>query len=303
VRYRHFPTSAGVAALAIALAGCASHTGAEAKPKLLISPSPGFSALPSLSPLPSPSPSGKPSPARRTPAPRTTSPVPRTVPATPSATLAATPVPVPSRSPAHAVQPSPTGTPSPVSSPVPTAAQLQSALLTLSDLPDTGLQVLPPIVIGNSDASLLSGCPYATQSEPAPSADVDADFGSSLIGPDIITEELQQYPVSVAEAQLQQFAQTASQCATFSTYLDNFHVVITLVREAFPSLGDGAVALSLTADVISPYDLSVSSDIVAVRDGGTVMVITNTDPDLQFSDTESLAETAFNKLAAVENAG
>jgi hypothetical protein len=272
---RHLPMAlGGTAALAAALAGWAGHPQFRANADSLISSSP-VSASSAFSPSLSPSLNGR--PADRPP-------------------VLLTAVQVPARSPSF------TDSPSSVNSPVPTAEQLQSALLTLANLPSaTGFQELPPIDLGSGDANVLSGCPYATEDQATPSADVSATFGDSLIGPEILTEDLQQYPVSVAEAQLRQFADAASKCSTFSTLLDHFNVAISLTPEAFPSYGDGTVALSLTGEVLIVH-LSTTSDLVAVRDGGTVMVITYTSatPALEYAFTRTVVATAYRKLAALE---
>lgn len=267
MRYYRSRTIIGVAGLTVALAACAGHSTAGASPGRSMSPSSISARAVNRIPVRSLPASGRPALDNRT-----------------SALLVDS---TDSRPSSSASNP-----------PTPTAAQLESALLTLADMPDASFQVLPPI--DDSDASLLSSCPFATQDQATPSADVEADFGTSLIGPDIITEDLQQYSVGVAEAQLQQFAETAFKCSTFTTVVDKFSVAVFLAPEAIPRFGDETVALSLIADVRLPrINLSTTTDLVAVREGGTVMIIVNTAPQLDHTETTTLVRTAYQRLAAL----
>jgi len=144
---------------------------------------------------------------------------------------------------------------------------------------------------------LLSACPFATVGQVNPAAQAQEAFSAGNSGPDI-SETLLQYPVSVAKGQLAQFAETANVCAIFSGNIQGTILRIAVTREAFHSFGDETVALSVSADVIRANNLTVNSDVVAVRQGGTVILITNAGIPLDTGLTRTLVSAAFARVAA-----
>jgi len=130
-----------------------------------------------------------------------------------------------------------------------------------------------------------------------PIAQAQEAFSAGNSGPDI-SETLLQYPVSVAKGQLAQFAETANVCATFSGNEQGVILRIVITREAFPMFGDETVALSVSADVIRDNNLTVNSDVVAVRLDGTVILITNTGIPLDTALTRTLVSAAYARVAA-----
>jgi hypothetical protein len=128
-----------------------------------------------------------------------------------------------------------------------------------------------------------------------PSAQAAAAFSASQTGPDI-TEALMQYPVSAAEDQMRQFAAVANECRSFPANDQGIVLAVTISREAFPSFGDQTIALRISAVVISADNQTVTSDVIAVRRGGTVVVVTNAGVPLNAALTRTVVSAAYAKL-------
>ncbi len=109
---------------------------------------------------------------------------------------------------------------------------------------------------------------------------------------------LLQYPVSVAKGQMKQFAETADACSSFPVSYHNVVIKIQITREAFSSLGDETVALRISADVISANNLTVDSDLVAVRRGRTIILVTNGGIQLDTGLTRAIIAAANAKVPA-----
>ena len=74
-------------------------------------------------------------------------------------------------------------------------------------------------------------------------------------------------------------------------------IAVSLSREAFPVFGNNTVAVRITAN-LAKYRLSISADVVAVRHGGTVIVVTNVALPLDSGLTQSTMAAAYAKVAA-----
>ena len=120
-------------------------------------------------------------------------------------------------------------------------------------------------------------------------------FSASQTGPDI-TEALLQYTVSAAEDQMKQFAAVANVCSSFPANEQGIVLKVTISREAFPSFGDETLALRVSAVVVRADNQTVTSDVIAVRRGGTVVVVTNAGVPLDAALTRTVASAAYAKL-------
>ena len=297
MRYPHSRLSAvarvlaGAGALTVTLAACSTQYASAPKPG-------------ALTPLPSSSPTGASTPdkatlqpggtRRRTPSrgtrehePGRAGPGSRPSPGLRNPSGSSSPA-APSTSSSHPARPT--------KSPVPTAAELQAALLTLAELPNEGFQV-EPSDSGTDPGSLLADCPFATVGQVSSIAQESETFSAGSTGPDI-SEMLLQYPVSVAKGQMEQFAETANTCSSFPVSYHGVVLKIDITREAFPSFGDDTVALRISADVISAHNLTVDSDVVVVRRGGTMILVTNAGIPLDTGLTRTMVAAAEAKVAA-----
>jgi hypothetical protein len=214
----------------------------------------------------------------------------------PVTTAPGSPRPTPSPRPTTSPRPTPSPSPRPTTSPRPTNAELQAALLTPAELPAIGFQAEPVTSVADG-GNLLSGCPFATTGQVNPTAQAQETFSAGNSGPDI-SEMLLQYPVSIAKGQMAQIAETANACSIFSGNDQGVILRVSVTREAFESFGDETVALRVSADVIRARNLTVNSDLVAVRLGGTVILITNGGIPLDTGLTQTLVSSAFSRAAA-----
>jgi hypothetical protein len=184
---------------------------------------------------------------------------------------------------------------------VPSQSQLEAALLTAPEVGPTFTE--QPEGSGISDNSLNTACPAladgANPSETAIRAFV-ADPDSTSIT--YVTEELLQYTASGAKAQLDQFAQVANACPSISAVIPTspfgkLTVEIGVADEAFPAVGDQTAAVRVTGDVVT-LGVTVSGDIVAVRQGGTVILVVNVAVQVNSGLTGSVVNNAYQKVAA-----
>lgn len=181
---------------------------------------------------------------------------------------------------------------------VPSQAQLQAALLTVANLPSgMGFQS-QPVPTGNHVGS-FAPCPDAAKGpQPSKAASIGFTTGTGLNTMTLI-EGLQQYSAGAALATLKQVADIVSECNNIKFHEAGLDVRMNVEREAFPSYGNGTVALRAVSDITNANDTMVDTDIVAVRHGGIVIVITNTaeaqifDPSL----TRLAVAAAYKKAA------
>jgi hypothetical protein len=180
----------------------------------------------------------------------------------------------------------------------PSSAQLQAALLTLAQLPALGFESQPAETAADSvnDQNLLMGCQYAALGNATPSAQaIEAFTAGGGSGP-YVTEALLQYPVSVAKAEMRQFAGIVNACGSFTVYYEGVEIRVSFFPEAFPALGSTTDALRMSAVVLSDADFSLATDIVAVRRGGTVLLVVNTGDPLSPGLTRTVVQSAYAKL-------
>jgi len=93
----------------------------------------------------------------------------------------------------------------------------------------------------------------------------------------------------------------ANACPSFTVViptasLGKLTVQIGVADEAFPAVGDQTAALRVTADVIT-IGVTVSGDIVAVRHGGTVILVVNVALQVDSGLTRSVLDEAYRKVA------
>jgi hypothetical protein len=286
--------------LVVTLAACASPSSTTALRSLTPTPSDsatGANIPRSPGPQPSETRSSTSTPVNRTPS-SSPSPKPGSSSATPapsnSAPSSGSPAPSTSASssprPTRSIRPSP----HPTTSPVPTTAELQAALLTPAELPGLGFEA-EPAETGSDSGTLLDGCPFATVGQVNPTAQAVEAFTAGSSGPDI-SEALLQYPVSVAEGQMAQFAETAKVCSSFPASADGLVLKVTIASESFPTFGGDTVALRLSAIVIKANNQTINTDIVAVRHGGTIILITNAGVPLNTALTRTIVAAASAKV-------
>lgn len=290
----------GAGILVVTLAACANPSSTTALPSLTPIPSDsatGANIPRSPGPQPSETRSSTSTPVNRTPS-SSPSPKPGSPSGTPapsnSAPSSGSPAPSTSASssprPTRSIRPSP----HPTTSPVPTTAELRAALLTPAELPGLGFEA-EPAETGSDSGTLLDGCPFATVGQANPIAQAVEAFTAGSSGPDI-SEALLQYPVSVAEGQMTQFAETAKVCSSFPASDDGLVLKVTIASESFPTFGGDTVALRLSAIVIKANNQTINTDIVAVRHGGTIILITNVGVPLNTALTRTIVAAASAKV-------
>jgi hypothetical protein len=184
---------------------------------------------------------------------------------------------------------------------VPSQSELDSALLTAAEVGPGFRQ--QPTGSGIGENSLNKACGAlgggASPSETAIRAFVANPDSTSI---DDVTEELLQFTTSQAETQLDQFAQVVRACPSISvvipTSIGKLQVQIGLADEAFSATGDQTAAIRVTADVVNLSNVTVSADIVAVRHGGTVLLVVNAALNVDSGLTRSVVAAAYEKVAA-----
>lgn len=177
-----------------------------------------------------------------------------------------------------------------------TEDQLEAALLTAGELPGGGYGAEP------QGAGITTGsigeCPELNALSSSASAQAEvAFFRDSSSDPDAVSEMLLQYTIGDAEAQMKLFASVPQDCATLSAKAGGFDLAITISAESFPVTGDQTVALRINATLVG-LGTTISGDLVAVRHGGTLLLITNVGLPLDSGLTRSLVSMAYAKVAA-----
>jgi hypothetical protein len=178
---------------------------------------------------------------------------------------------------------------------VPDQEQLQAALLTASQLPGGGYTVQP----SSSAVGLgsLKYCPALSAGESGVSAQASQAFTAGSAGPDV-SEGLFQDTVSGAEQMLGAFTTVPRTCGSFSTTVGTLQLAISVAAASFPSIGDQTAAVQVNV-TLAAYNATIYADVVAIRHGGTVIVITNVQyPGLDQGLTAAVATAAYNKVAA-----
>jgi hypothetical protein len=157
---------------------------------------------------------------------------------------------------------------------------------------------------GISEGSMTNACKAVGQgANPSAVAIRAFDANPNTANVVEVTEELLQFTPSQAEAQLDQFAAVANACPTFTvnipSSLGNLQVQIGLAQEAFSGVGDQDAAILVTADVATAQgDIPVYADIVAVRHGGTVILVVNAALQVNSDLTSSVVDAAYGQVAA-----
>jgi hypothetical protein len=179
----------------------------------------------------------------------------------------------------------------PSTPPVPTQADLNAALLTAADLPDGPYTTQD--ASSSAGIAAFSECPALNDVQGDASEQAAAAFSAGPLGPEV-SEDLLQYSVPVAERMLTQFDQVADTCHTLTATTGQYHIVFTVVVEPFAVSGDGTVALRVTAVINGT--VPVVGEIVGVRLGGTVIVLTNFAYPSDTGLTPPIVATAYRKL-------
>lgn len=190
---------------------------------------------------------------------------------------------------------------SPAPSGVPSQSELDSALLTAAQVgPGFTRQ---PADSGISESSLTSACPAVGGASPSEMAMASFVANPGSLSITEVTEELLQFTPGQAVAQLNQFAQVAMACPEFSIVIPtaegNIPAQIAVIQEALSGIGDQDAAIQITADLTTPLgEVTLSGDIVAVRLGGTVILVVNAAVQLDTDLTNSVLSRAYEQVAA-----
>jgi len=185
-------------------------------------------------------------------------------------------------------------------SPAPDQAELEAALLTAAELPGSGYTTQQ----GASQAGLgsLQYCPALSAGQSGVSAQASRSFSGGNAGPDI-SEGLFQDTVSGAKQMVGAFTTVPRTCGRFSTVVGGLSLAVTVSAVSFPPIGDETAAVQVNVQIpVSQsgvtYQVTISGDVVAIRHAGTVIVVTNVGYPLDEGLTESVAATAYTKVAA-----
>ncbi|MFG1603391.1 hypothetical protein [Actinoplanes sp. NPDC049265] len=243
------PVAAAVAALTVVLvAGCVTRT---TDPGSAADPEPSLAT--SLPPLIIASPAVSPAPAR----PRTTS-----KPSRPARTGAPTVRPAPADRPVTPAEEHPV---------VPTSADLRAALLDPGEL--SGFEADS----GKDSAAGGEGACPALDTDFSGGATARADVllynGSTTA---FIRERLRQHTPGEAKAALDRIRGVPRKCARYTTSVNGLGEVAVTVRSlGAPGLGDGSAAVRI---VMRPRlaSIAIIENLVAVRRGGTLILLTHT---------------------------
>jgi hypothetical protein len=175
----------------------------------------------------------------------------------------------------------------------PTASQLQQVLLTPADLSGftTGQD--------SGDGGSSPGCPA-----------LDSDFSAgSIASAEVllinatsgvsIRERLRQFSESGARAVVARIREVTTSCATFTgTEPTLGKIVVTVTALSQPAHGDETTALRLTMKPES-IELTFFENLVAVRHGGILLLITHGSPiTIDNGLTASATGKAYTKMAA-----
>jgi hypothetical protein len=179
--------------------------------------------------------------------------------------------------------------------PAPTRAQLQAALVTPADLP--GFHVMadvPPPDRG--------GCPpLDTGMDHGAGLTVETLLGKSAVGP-IVRERITVYSGQSAAAAVAIVRGAPSSCPSFVIVDPTLgRLDYSIAPLAFPRYGDESAAVRVTA-ISESYRVAAFENLVAVRRGSVLMLITHTDSSINGIDdslTMAVVGSAYTKLAHV----
>jgi hypothetical protein len=193
--------------------------------------------------------------------------------------------------------PAPTASPSPPF--VPDQADLQAALLTAAQLPGSGYQEQQP---GSGPGlSSLKECPALNAGQSGITAQVNDYFvsGNAATGAETdVSEGLFQDTVTGARQMVGAFRTAVASCGSFSFTVKGVPFAVSAALISFPSMGDQTAAVQVTVSQAAAH-FSISGDVVAIRLGGTVIVITNVGyPTLSTGLTDAVASDAYAKVAS-----
>ena len=116
----------------------------------------------------------------------------------------------------------------------------------------------------------------------------------------VISEGLFQDTVSGAEQMVGAFTTVPSTCGRFTATVGKASLPVTISAIPFPSVGEETAAVQVNITVPAYNNITVSCDMVAIRHGGTVVVVVNLDyPVLKKGLTQSVTQDAYAKAAAL----
>jgi hypothetical protein len=177
----------------------------------------------------------------------------------------------------------------------PTAADLQGALLTTADMP-AGYSVQP----GGGSAlagSSISGCPQLASN---PSGVTDQATVALADPPDnpSVGETLLQLSPADADSAMASYAAVATDCSQFTAVVDHYNVAFTTEPLSVGALGDQTSAVHITGHIESASQ-PIYVDFVAIRHGGTVIVLVDVSLTSDTAFTTQIASKAYAKVAAL----
>ncbi|MEN3305360.1 MAG: hypothetical protein V7603_1562 [Micromonosporaceae bacterium] len=200
------------------------------------------------------------------------------------------------RTSAPAPKPQTTASP-PRSAPVPSAAQLRAALLGPADLPGFSQDSKDESPIGSTPA-----CPALDDDfSGSATATAGALFKKSATGP-FIRERLSQLSTGRASAAVSTIAGLPRRCPSFTEDVPQLNgtVRFTVISLSTPRIGDGIAAFRLTMRPDSAPGFAVYENVLIIRRGGTIILITQTDINtIDNGLTSSSGNAAYQKTARV----
>jgi hypothetical protein len=176
---------------------------------------------------------------------------------------------------------------------VPTTADLQAALLTTADLP-AGYSVEPNgSALGGSS---ISGCSPLADNPPGVLAQAAVGLADPPSNPSV-GETLMQLSRADAASAMASYATIATDCSQFTAVVDHYHVTFTTQPLAVGALGDQISAVHITGRIPS-VSHPIYVDFVAIRHGGTLIVIVDVSLTSDTAFTAQVASKAYVRVAA-----
>jgi hypothetical protein len=146
-------------------------------------------------------------------------------------------------------------------------AELNGALLRVSDLP-SGFTSAPPTPSTSSDTQVCN------QPDPTvtlkPSAQAEADFKKSELGPFVFELMIAWSEPSTAKSFLDRVRAAAGSCTSYQTTDNGETDTSTVSPLPFPKLGDDTVAVRLS---VSGASLPADVDVAAIRKGPVALLV------------------------------
>jgi hypothetical protein len=165
-----------------------------------------------------------------------------------------------------------------------TQAQLQNALLALSDMP-TGYATEP---VDNSPATGVCGKPSVSSRIPS-DAEAKSEFSKSTFGP-FLADTIDSYKsVDVAKNFISTEQADASSCTTFKDPSDGSDIIIAPL--SFPQLGDETFAVRVTT--------TIPVDLIFIRKANVLVYVGFGGLNVDSSQTETFARQALTKAESV----